>query len=80
MDISQDTRDRVIRMETELEALKAKVDSLDEKVDQLIDLLTQAKGARRTVQFLVWLSSTSIFVWLATYAKQISAFFKGAIP
>lgn len=76
-DDTRDTRDRVIRMETELEALKEKVDALDEKMDKLVDLLTQAKGARRAIQFLIWLSSLSFVSWLTTYAKQIAAFFKG---
>lgn len=78
MSIEGDTRDRVIRMEAELESLKDKVESLDKKVDKIHTILTEARGASRAIQFLVWLSGTSLFVWVATYWKNIAAFIKGA--
>lgn len=78
MTIEVDTRDRVIRMEAELESLKDKVENLDKKVSQIHTILTEARGARKTIQFLVWLSGTSLFVWVATYWKNIAAFIKGA--
>lgn len=78
MTIETDTRDRVIRMESELETLKEKVESLDKKVDRIHTILTEARGAKKTIQFLVWLSGTSLFVWVATYWKNIAAFIKGA--
>lgn len=79
-----DTRDRVIRMEVELEQVKKDVKAVDEKVDdvkkavgEIKDLLTQAKGAQRAIQFLIWLSGTSIFVWVVTYSKSVLALFQG---
>ena len=72
-----DTRDRVIRMETELKALKEEVDQMRLKVDAIHTLLTQARGAQTAVKFLVWLSGTSIFLWLAQYAELISNVFRG---
>lgn len=72
-----DTRDRVIRMETELKALKDDVDKMGAKVDEIHTLLTEARGAQKAVRFLIWLSGTSVFVWVMTYYKALVAFFKG---
>lgn len=72
-----DTRDRVIRMETELKALKEDVDKMGAKVDEIHTLLTEARGAQKAVRFLIWLSGTSVFVWVMTYYKALVAFFKG---
>jgi hypothetical protein len=72
-----DTRDRVIRMETELKALKEDVDKMGAKVDEIHTLLTEARGAQKAVRFLIWLSGTSVFVWAVTYYKALMAFFKG---
>jgi len=77
MTIEVDTRDRVIRMEAELESLKDKVENLDKKVSQIHTILTEARGATKAIQFLIWLSGTSVFLWVATYWKQITAFVKG---
>ena len=46
MTIESDTRDRVIRLEAEVEALSGKVTSMDAKVTAMHELLLQAKGAR----------------------------------
>lgn len=78
MSIEVDTRDRVIRVEAELETLQKRFEALEKKVDQIHTLLTEARGAKKTIQFLVWLSGTSLFVWVATYWKNIAAFIKGA--
>lgn len=43
---TQDTRDRVIRMESKVEQLERKIDDMDAKVSEMHQLLTQAKGAR----------------------------------
>jgi len=72
-----DTRDRVIRMETELKTLKEDVQQIDRKVDEIHDILTQARGAQKTIRLLIWLSGTSVFVWSASYWKSIQAFFRG---
>ncbi|MDX1008854.1 hypothetical protein GOE08_18525 [Sinorhizobium medicae] len=72
-----DTRDRVIRMETELKALKDDVDKMGAKVDEIHTLLTEARGAQKAVRFLIWLSGTSVFVWVVTYYKAIMAVIKG---
>lgn len=77
--LSQDTRDRVIATEKEIEHLKKKVDDMDEKLGQLVDMLTQAKGARRAIQILIFISSSSFFAGLMTYAKQIKTFFIGGL-
>ncbi|MDM8344201.1 hypothetical protein P8H26_02210 [Pseudochrobactrum sp. sp1633] len=50
---TQDTRDRVIRMEGKVEELERKIDRLDTKVSEMHHLLTQAKGARWMLIFLV---------------------------
>jgi hypothetical protein len=46
MSIETDTRDRVIRLEAEVEALGEKVSAMDVKVTAMHELLLQAKGAR----------------------------------
>ncbi|QYM73341.1 hypothetical protein K1X45_02550 [Pseudochrobactrum sp. Wa41.01b-1] len=50
---TQDTRDRVIRMEGKVEELERKIDRLDTKVSEMQHLLTQAKGARWMLIFWV---------------------------
>ncbi len=86
-----DTRDRVIRMEIELEHVKkdiknvsdsvarvdAKVDHVDAKVDEIKELLTQAKGGVNMLRFIIWLSGTGLFVGLVTYGKPILVFLAG---
>jgi hypothetical protein len=72
-----DTRDRVIRMESELKALKEDVDKMGTKVDEIHTLLTEARGAQKAVRFLIWLSGTSVFIWGMTYYKAFVAFLKG---
>lgn len=77
MNVEIDTRDRVVRMEVELKALKEDVDKMGAKVDEIHTLLTEARGAQKAVRFLIWLSGTSVFVWVMTYYKALVAFFKG---
>lgn len=71
-----DTRDRVIRMEVELEQVKKDIKEVKDNVsevkgtvDEIKDLLTQAKGVRKVFQIMIWLSGTSLFIWVATYSK-----------
>jgi hypothetical protein len=44
--IDSDTRDRVIRMEAEVDNLEKKVDHMSTKIDDMHDVLMQARGAR----------------------------------
>lgn len=44
--IDTDTRDRVIRMEAEVDNLEKKVDHMSQKIDDMHDVLMQARGAR----------------------------------
>lgn len=74
---TRDTRDRVIRMEAELKALKDDVESMGSKVDDIHTLLTEARGAQKAIRFLIWLSGTSVFVWFMTYYKSIVLFLRG---
>ncbi|MBX8802709.1 hypothetical protein HBA92_18410 [Ochrobactrum sp. MR28] len=50
---TQDTRDRVIRMEGKVEQLERKIDDLDAKVTEMHQLLTQAKGARWMLMLMI---------------------------
>ena len=47
--IDVDTRDRVIRMEAEVDNLEKKVDHMSTKIDDMHDVLMQAKGARYVI-------------------------------
>lgn len=44
--IDTDTRDRVIRMEAEVDNLEKKVDQMSKKIDDMHDIFMQARGAR----------------------------------
>lgn len=59
--IETDTRDRVIRVESELKALKEDVEKMGAKVDVIHTLLTEARGAQKTIRLLVWLSGLGVF-------------------
>lgn len=43
---TQDTRDRVIRMEERLKGLEGKFDAQSSKINEMYDLLTKARGAK----------------------------------
>ena len=75
---ARDTRDRVVRMEVELKALKDDVEKMGSKVDEIHTLLTEARGAQKAVRFLIWLSGTSVFIWFVTYYKALMAVIKGS--
>lgn len=79
-----DTRDRVITLETEVKHLSksvdkmnGKIDSVEAKVDNLTEIMTQAKGGVNLLRFIIWLSGTGIFVGLVTYGKPILVFLAG---
>ncbi|MDL2203507.1 hypothetical protein QQF51_12650 [Brucella intermedia] len=42
----QDTRDRVIRLEERLKSFEKKFDEQSNKIDEMYELLTKAKGAK----------------------------------
>lgn len=46
MSLESDTRDRVIRLETEVGHLRTTVESMDAKLTELTTILQQARGAR----------------------------------
>lgn len=48
-----DTRDRVIRLETQVAHLTSVIEKQDEKIDLLLDTFQQAKGARYVLMALV---------------------------
>ena len=50
---AQDTRDKVIRLETEMAAMRNDVSKMAAKVDELHELLTQARGARWMLMILI---------------------------
>lgn len=72
-----DTRERVVALEVKVQFLTDSVKSMNEKVDEIHTLLTEARGAQKAVRFLIWLSGTSVFVWVVTYYKAIMAVIKG---
>lgn len=47
--MSDDTRDRVMRLEVKVDNLTKAVESRDEKIDEMHDVLMQAKGARYVI-------------------------------
>jgi predicted esterase YcpF (UPF0227 family) len=49
MSPEQDTRDRVIRLETEVDGLKRTVDEMSAKVTAMHELLMQARGAKYVI-------------------------------
>lgn len=67
-----DTRDRVIRMETELKSLKEDVEQMGRKVDQIHTLMTEARGAQKTIKLLVWISGLGVFTAGFTVWKWIA--------
>jgi tetrahydromethanopterin S-methyltransferase subunit G len=46
MNMAQDSNERLVRLEKDLEALKASTDKIETKVDAMYDAFVQAKGAR----------------------------------
>jgi predicted esterase YcpF (UPF0227 family) len=63
MSDASDTRDKVIKLETELAHLRMSVDHMAAKVDQMHELLQQAKGAR----------------WIILLAASLGGFLAGKV-
>ena len=47
--MTDDTRDRVIRMEAELDNLERQVSNMSAKIDDMHDIIMQARGARYVI-------------------------------
>lgn len=47
--MTDDTRDRVIALEVKVDSLRKAVEARDKKIDQMHDVLMQAKGARYVI-------------------------------
>lgn len=47
--MDSDTRDRVIRMEAEVDNLEKKVDEMSKKIDDMHNVFMQARGARYVI-------------------------------
>lgn len=54
MNVSQDSNDRLVRLEKDLESLTVTVSKIEAKVDAMYDAFIQAKGARWVI-ITVWI-------------------------
>lgn len=61
--LENDTRDRVMRMEAEIEHMGVKLDQMQTKVNAMHDLLMQARGMR----------------WLIVGMAAVAGFFASAV-
>lgn len=77
MSTETDTRDRVMALEVKVQHCTDTIEQLNRKVDEIHDILTQARGAQKAIRLLIWLSGTSVFIWGVSYWKAITAFLKG---
>ena len=59
MEIEVDTRDRVIRLEANVEQLTRDIAGMDAKVTEIYTLLQQAKGARWML-IVIWLAAGAV--------------------
>lgn len=72
--------ERMARVETELKylqrevtELKGDIEKIKEKQDQILEILTQAKGVRNLARFAIWLVSSGILAGIFTYWPAIKA-------
>lgn len=61
-----DTRDKVIALETEMKRLSADVEELMRELDRLVALLNQAKGAKWSLGLLLFVGGA-----VSTYAPSV---------
>lgn len=87
MSTETDTRDRVIRVGVELEAVKRDIDELkvqvtdmQAQIQDIHSLLTQAKGAKSVITWLVAVGSSGLFIGFISNAKAVLQFFRGVVP
>ncbi|WP_029581923.1 hypothetical protein [Bradyrhizobium sp. URHD0069] len=69
--MSDDTRDRVIRLETEIDHITAKLDDMQKKVNAMHDLLMQARGMRWLIVCMAAMAG-----FLASFASKYLPFSK----
>ena len=55
MNMSQDNNERLVRLEKDLESLKATTTKIETKVDAMYDAFVQAKGARWVI-ITLWIA------------------------
>jgi hypothetical protein len=68
MNETTDTRDRVIRLETKLEAMASRQEVTDTRVEKMYEILTKADGAKWILT--AGLSVLSMVAGGIAYAKQ----------
>lgn len=71
--------ERIARMETKLEHVQEKVadlakkiDEIEAKQDQLIDLITEAKGGIKVARWF-WLLLVGVLGWASSYLPPVKA-------
>lgn len=64
-----DTRDRVIRLETEMIAVKTQLTNVNEKLDEIHEIFLQAKGARYMIIILA-----GIFGFFVSWVPSIISY------
>jgi hypothetical protein len=69
--MSDDTRDRVIRLEAQVDHLTSQLDDMQKKVNAMYDLLMQAKGMRWMI-----VGMAAVGGFLASYASKYVPFVK----
>ena len=68
----QDTRDRVIRVETKLQTMEADMAEIKETLSEIRDAFVSAKGAKWAI-----MGSLPIMGALSTYLPDLFKYFKG---
>ena len=71
MAAGDDTRDRLIRVESDLEHLRADFGEMKKTLDEVHDIMTQAKGARWLIMVMA-----AVGGFLATKAATIMGLLK----
>lgn len=67
-----DTRDRVIRVETEMAAVKQQLKDVNDKLDAIHEIFLQAKGAK---YFIV--AAAGLFGFLSAWAPSLVSYLSG---
>ena len=73
--MTADERDRITKLEVELHHMSAKVNKMAEQMEEMHDLLQQAKGAK---YFIVFAAGVGGFI--ASKAATILGIFGGSLP
>lgn len=67
-----DTRDRVIKLETEMAAVKEQLKDVSTKLNEIHEIFLQAKGARYLV-----IVSAAIFGFVSAWFPTLLSYFSG---